>query len=261
MKNWKQYDTKIYGYTDFDFDLKIKDISNSFKKKIKMKLSYIRYIFPINEKTSIPTVFNWNLGGKNVSILGDWDNWYREIPLIRSNNDFSTIIPLFSGQFRYKFIVDGQLKHAINHKIKNESNGNIVNITNIQKFEKSVKLQDSFSDTENIIISDTDTSKYEHLDDYKKDPPITPPHLASLFDAKVPNDTKVLYNSFLDFPTSIHVFLNHLFFFSNEKITLDNKQKLPALRARINEKIVNLIFWSPNFNYKLQINHPLKVIL
>jgi 5'-AMP-activated protein kinase regulatory beta subunit len=261
MKNWKHYDTKIYGYTDYDYDLKIKDISNSLKKKIKIKFSYIRYIFPINEKISIPTVFNWNLGGKNVSILGNWDNWYREIPLIKSNNDFSTIIPLFSGQFRYKFIVDGQLKYAINHKIKNESNGNIVNITNIHKIEKSVKSQDSFSDTETIIISDIDTSNYKYLDDYKKDPPITPPHLASLFDVKTHNETKICYYSFLDFPTSIHVFLNHLFFFSNEKITLENKQKLPSIRARINEKIVNLIFFSPIFNNKIQINHPLKVIL
>jgi hypothetical protein len=259
--NWKQFDNKIYEFTEFDFDLKIKDISNSITKKNKTKFSYIRYIFPINEEISIPTVFNWNLGGKNVSILGNWDNWFRKIPLIRSNNDFITIIPLFSGRFHYKFIVDGQLKHAPNHKIKNESNGRFLNITNIQKFEKSIKIQDSFSDSENRIVSNIITNKDGDFDNFKRDPPVTPPHLANLFESELVDEISVGYNSSTNFPTNIHVFLNHLFFFFNKKINLESERRLPALRARISEKTINLIFFSTNQNCIIYSNHPLKIKL
>nr|UXY87895.1 AMP-activated protein kinase beta 2 [Cryptomonas curvata] len=259
--NWKHFDNKIYECTELDFDLKIKDISNSLTKKSKIKFSYVRYIFPINEEISIPTVFNWNLGGKKVSILGNWDNWCRKIPLIRSNNDFITIIPLFSGEFYYKFIVDGQLKHANNHKVKNESNGKLLNITNIQKYEKNIKTQDSFSDSESRIISNIITNKNGDFEDFKRDPPLTPPHLASLFKVKLDDEVSASYNSLKNFPTNIHVFLNHLFFFFNKKIALEIKRRLPALRARISEKIINLIFYSKNQNSSIQVNHPLKIIL
>ena len=258
---WKQYDNKIYECTEFDFDLKIKDVLNSLNKTNKIKFSYIRYIFPINEEISIPTVFSWNLGGKNVSILGNWDDWYRKIPLIRSNNDFTTIIPLFSGEFCYKFLVDGQQRHAKNHKIKSDSKGNLINITNLLKFEKSIKFQNSFCNKKKKKNFGTTNNKNEFFYDFKKDPPVTPPHLANLFKVRLINEVSPNDKLLLDSPLNIHVFLNHLFFFSNKKFILKFKENLPALRARINEKTLNLIFFSTDQNLNIKLSHPLKTIL
>lgn len=258
MIRWKHFDHKIYSYAELDYDIKIKDICNSIKKKKKIRPYFIRYVLPIKQNISIPIVFNWNLGGKKVYIYGSWDNWFRKIPLTYSNKDFNVVIPLFPDKFFYRFVVDGQKKYAVNHKVKIDICGKTNNITDIKNFERNVDFDDSLSDNGNDMFSEIWNRNDDFKKDFMKEPPIIPPHLASLFVINLTNKVKNCYSSFLDFPIDIHVFLNHLFFFSSEKLIVNLKKRIPALRARISEKIVNLIFWSKKQPFNYQELHPVK---
>ncbi|VDN16476.1 unnamed protein product [Dibothriocephalus latus] len=54
---------------------------------------------------TLPTVFKWEGGGKDVYISGTFNGWKSKIPM-----NFYTIIDLPEGEHQYKFIVDGQWK-------------------------------------------------------------------------------------------------------------------------------------------------------
>lgn len=52
------------------------------------------------ENNEYPVVFKWsaqNYPARNVYLTGSWDQWRRKIPLVKSTNDFSTIINLNPG--------------------------------------------------------------------------------------------------------------------------------------------------------------------
>ncbi|TPP60996.1 5'-AMP-activated protein kinase regulatory beta subunit [Fasciola gigantica] len=61
---------------------------------------------------SVPTVFKWEGGGKDVYISGTFNGWKSKIPMVRSSSkrNFYTIVDLPLGEHQYKFIVDGQWK-------------------------------------------------------------------------------------------------------------------------------------------------------
>ncbi|VDK32789.1 unnamed protein product [Taenia asiatica] len=60
--------------------------------------------------TTLPTVFKWEGGGKEVYISGTFNGWKSKIPMVKSKQNFYTIIDLPEGEHQYKFIVDGQWK-------------------------------------------------------------------------------------------------------------------------------------------------------
>jgi hypothetical protein len=46
----------------------------------------------------LPVVIKWHGAlAKRVTIAGSWDGWKKSIPLVKSNEDFSTIIDLPEG--------------------------------------------------------------------------------------------------------------------------------------------------------------------
>jgi 5'-AMP-activated protein kinase regulatory beta subunit len=54
-------------------------------------------------------VLKWSgYPGKNITVCGNWDGWQARIPLVRSREDFSTIINLPEGMHEFKFCVDGE---------------------------------------------------------------------------------------------------------------------------------------------------------
>lgn len=62
------------------------------------------------DKITLPTVFKWDGGGKQVYISGTFSDW-KAIPMVKSHGDFVTIIDLPEGEHEYKFYVDGEWKH------------------------------------------------------------------------------------------------------------------------------------------------------
>src|SRR5690348_1692340 len=55
-----------------------------------------------------PVVVKWAGTGKNVAIAGSWNGWKSRMPLVKSQDDFTTIVNLPEGRHEYKFQVDGQ---------------------------------------------------------------------------------------------------------------------------------------------------------
>lgn len=54
------------------------------------------------EINEYPVVFKWsaqNHPARHVYLTGSWDQWRRKIPLVKSTNDFATIINLNPGLF------------------------------------------------------------------------------------------------------------------------------------------------------------------
>ncbi|KAM3187968.1 hypothetical protein ACTXT7_001203 [Hymenolepis weldensis] len=66
--------------------------------------------------TTLPTVFKWEGGGKEVYISGTFNGWKSKIPMVKSKQNFYTIIDLPEGEHQYKFIVDGHWKLNKNQK-------------------------------------------------------------------------------------------------------------------------------------------------
>ena len=51
------------------------------------------------EDDEYPVVFKWHAQqtARQVYVTGSWDSWKRKVPLVKSTNDFSTIINLNPG--------------------------------------------------------------------------------------------------------------------------------------------------------------------
>lgn len=65
-----------------------------------------------------PVVFKWssqNHPARNVYLTGSWDKWNRKVPLVKSTNDFSTIINLNPGKLKY-------FKYLKNYKVVMSTN-------------------------------------------------------------------------------------------------------------------------------------------
>ncbi|PAA78419.1 hypothetical protein BOX15_Mlig029389g2 [Macrostomum lignano] len=61
--------------------------------------------------SKLPTVFKWEGGGKQVFLTGSFNSWQTKIPLVKSRDNFYTIVELPQGVHEYKFIVDDAWKH------------------------------------------------------------------------------------------------------------------------------------------------------
>jgi len=61
----------------------------------------------MNDDT-VPTVFRWEHGGRQVYITGTFNGWSKQIAMKRSGNDFTYIHNLKRGKHAFKFIVDDE---------------------------------------------------------------------------------------------------------------------------------------------------------
>ena len=59
----------------------------------------------VNSK-KLPTVFKWDGGGKNVSISGSFDNWTRQIPMVkRLNNVYFGILYIIFDKISVVYMI------------------------------------------------------------------------------------------------------------------------------------------------------------
>jgi len=174
-----------------------------------------------------PVVVKWagKSAAKHVSICGSWDGWQRRIPLVKSNDDFTTIMNLPEGKHEFKFHVDGQWICDNNLPKTDNSLGTENNVIMIDRgdFEVFDALDRDLAAT-NIVKSDaTSTEGSKLMDEDQKTfgqnvperrefekathPPVLPPHLLQVIlnkDTPVSCDPNVL-------PEPNHVMLNHLY--------------------------------------------------
>jgi 5'-AMP-activated protein kinase regulatory beta subunit len=206
---------------------------------------------------TVPTVFRWEHGGRQVYITGTFNGWSRQIPMHRSGNDFTYIHNLKRGKHAFKFIVDDEWRFAPDQPTVADIEGRINNFIDVtdflaytgdKDFEKekaaaeygAVEPKDGEGDGVEVDPTlDKDGEVFTHnmpdMDDYTKEPPPLPPHLRHIILNKPPQlqDTAAL-------PVPQHVALNHLYCTAIK----DNMMVL-GITQRFKTKFVTTVYYSP----------------
>mmetsp|Transcript_2606 Transcript_2606/g.4466 ORF Transcript_2606/g.4466 Transcript_2606/m.4466 type:complete len:303 (-) Transcript_2606:610-1518(-) len=218
---------------------------------------------------TVPTVFRWEHGGRQVYITGTFNGWSRQIPMHRSGNDFTYIHNLKRGKHAFKFIVDDEWRFAPDQPTVADIEGRINNFIDVtdfkaytgdKDFEKEKAAaeygiygtghegQAEVGDAQGAEESDSKESTNKpdkdgevfsqnmpDLDEYTKEPPPLPPHLRHIILNKPPQlqDTAAL-------PVPQHVALNHLYCTAIR----DNMMVL-GVTQRYKTKFVTTVYYSP----------------
>mmetsp|Transcript_11450 Transcript_11450/g.21185 ORF Transcript_11450/g.21185 Transcript_11450/m.21185 type:complete len:339 (-) Transcript_11450:303-1319(-) len=227
------------------------------------------------EEDSVPTVFRWEHGGRNVYITGTFNGWSRQIPMHRSGNDFTYIHNLKRGKHAFKFIVDDEWRFAPDQPTVADIEGRINNFIDVTDFKAytgdkefeaerhadhcataaakaaaSNSASSSAGDLDETSsagskekkkksAADPDGEVYGHsmpdLDEYTKEPPPLPPHLRHIILNKPPQ-----LQDTAALPVPQHVALNHLYCTAIK----DNMMVL-GITQRYKMKSCTTVYYSP----------------
>ncbi|XP_018902990.1 5'-AMP-activated protein kinase subunit beta-1 isoform X2 [Bemisia tabaci] len=191
-----------------------------------------------DKPSTLPTVFKWEGGGKQVLISGTFSNW-KPLPMVKSHGDFVTIIDLPEGEHQYKFCVDGEWKFDPSLRIVDNGLGTKNNMISVKKTDFEV-FQALEKDSEGI--SSSLQTEYGQVVPTKltwtkqSGVPILPPHLLQVILNK---DTPLSCEPTL-LPEPNHVMLNHLY-------ALSIKDGVMVLSAthRYRKKYVTTLLYKP----------------
>ncbi|XP_068753327.1 5'-AMP-activated protein kinase subunit beta-2-like [Montipora capricornis] len=187
------------------------------------------------QKRTVPTVFMWENGGREVLLSGSFNDWKTRIPMSQSQGEFSAIIELPEGEHEYKFCVDGRWIHDPNAPTTNDNFGGRNNVINVQKSDFEV-FQALESDASASIgsagsiksMSGSPPGSYHQLIPshhnpvivhdgmHSSVPPVLPPHLLHV----ILNKEVVDHNDPSLLPEPDHVSLNHLYALSIKPINI-----------------------------------------
>ncbi|XP_058121077.1 5'-AMP-activated protein kinase subunit beta-1 isoform X1 [Anopheles ziemanni] len=190
------------------------------------------------QSETVPTVFKWDGGGKQVYISGTFSEW-KALPMVKSHGDFVTIVNIPEGDHQYKFLVDGEWKH--DPKLKNVEND--TGITN-----NLVTVRQSDFEVFQALAKDSEDTGKDESKEWGQDiptarpwgkesgPPVLPPHLLQVILNK---DTPLSCEPTL-LPEPNHVMLNHLY-------ALSIKDGVMVLSAthRYRKKYVTTLLYKP----------------
>lgn len=209
---------------------------------------------------TVPTVFRWEHGGRQVYITGTFNGWSRQIPMHRSGNDFTYIHNLKRGKHAFKFIVDDEWRFAPDQPTVADIEGRINNFIDVTDFKAYTGDRDFEKEKAAAEYGGTATEAAEDdvgpttsggpqpdrdgevfsnnmpdVDDYTREPPPLPPHLRYIILNKPPQlqDTAAL-------PVPQHVALNHLYCTAIK----DNMMVL-GITQRYKTKFVTTVYYSP----------------
>lgn len=210
---------------------------------------------------TVPTVFRWEHGGRQVYITGTFNSFSRQIPMKKSGNDFTYIHNLKRGKHAFKFIVDDEWRFAPDQPTVADIEGRINNFIDVSDFQPytgdknfgrekaaaeygaAATAEGESSQLPSVAdgggVPDPDGEVFSHNmpdpDDYTKEPPPLPPHLRHIILNKPPQltDTAAL-------PVPQHVALNHLYCTAIK----DNMMVL-GITQRYKTKFVTTVYYSP----------------
>jgi len=224
---------------------------------------------------TVPTVFRWEHGGRQVYITGTFNGWSRQIPMHRSGNDFTYIHNLNRGKHAFKFIVDDEWRFAPDQPTVADIEGRINNFIDVSDFtaytgDKNfedrldgvvpctppVPTNDIPISTQSGVAIDAGSNigtqsaaqvvkdfggeeefgnTMPDIDEYTKEPPPLPPHLRHIILNKPPQ-----LNDTAALPVPQHVALNHLYCTAIK----DNMMVL-GVTQRYKTKFVTTVYYSP----------------
>jgi len=126
----------VKEYTDFD------DNGSFFRTKSWADFTIISKA-PKGTVT-VPTKFEWNHGGKEVYVTGSFDQWKRGIKLqlkdmcsiverkMGEKDEYhSVVLNLVPGTYMYKFMVDGEWKHAADKPFTQDERAFVNNVIRV----------------------------------------------------------------------------------------------------------------------------------
>jgi len=187
-----------------------------------------------NSHQTVPTVFTWQGGGKDVYITGSFNNWKEKIPLNMSEKDFTIIQNLPPGTYTYKYVVDGKWVHSPDQPVSTDIKGNLNNF---------IEVKQRGLDQDNLsmgTLPHTPPGSYSQLnpedDLLRAAPPSLPPHLRRALLNTTPSteDPTLL-------PLPHHVMLNHLY-------SLPRKDNVTifGVTHRYKTKFVTTVIYKPS---------------
>ena len=212
---------------------------------------------------TVPTVFRWEHGGRQVYITGTFNGWSRQIPMHRSGNDFTYIHNLKRGKHAFKFIVDDEWRFAPDQPTVADIEGRINNFIDVTDFkaytgDRDFEKEKAAAEYGGTAIDaaapkddddmptpgggpqpDRDGEVFSNnmpdVDDYTREPPPLPPHLRYIILNKPPQlqDTAAL-------PVPQHVALNHLYC-----TAIKNNMMVLGITQRYKTKFVTTVYYSP----------------
>ncbi|KAF2292444.1 hypothetical protein GH714_022837 [Hevea brasiliensis] len=135
-------------------------------------------------------IITWSYGGRQIAVTGSWDKWNK-------------------GVFRYRFIVDDQLRYASDLPWECDDSGTVYNILDVQ--EDVPENPESLSEFE-TPPSPVTSYNNESLDnyDFSKQPPDIPPQLQLTL-----LNVRSAAESHQSLPKPRHAVLNHLYIQNN----------------------------------------------
>lgn len=186
------------------------------------------------DEDTVPTVFKWEHGGKNVFIAGTFNNW-EKTPMHRSGNDFSYIQNISKGKHVFKFIVDDSWRCAPDLPSITDSEGRMNNFIDVFDFQPYDGDDKYFEKSKEQKLGDSEFQQHiPDLDDYTKEPPSLPPHLRHIILNKPPPAADQM-----SLPVPHHVSLNHLYCTAIK----DNMMVLGSTH-RYKEKFCTVVFFA-----------------
>eukprot|EP00250_Pteridium_aquilinum_P001542 c11737_g1_i2 orf=111-1148(+) len=164
-------------------------------------------------QSQVATLIEWKYGGSDVFLEGSWDDWHTRVPLQRIGKDFALLKFLPEGVYHYKFLVDGEWRHAPDLPCMFDEKGNGINILDVQ--DCSPENLDGIVDFEAPASPKSSyDSPFPGPEDYSKDPPLLPSqlhHNSELEQAYQHPISSSIAGSSISSTRPQHVVLNHLF--------------------------------------------------
>ncbi|KAH6836990.1 5'-AMP-activated protein kinase beta-2 subunit protein [Perilla frutescens var. hirtella] len=183
----------------------------------------------------IPTIVTWSFGGNNVAVEGCWDNWRTRKILQRSGKDHSILLVLPSGIFRYRFIVDGEVRYIPDLPIETDEMGRVCNLLDVHDY-----VPENLDSVAEFEAPQSPESSYSQVfpgdEDFAKDPMMVPPQLtSSVLSSESQKETAASSKP-------QHVVLNHVFM---EKERSSQSVVALGLTHRFQSKYVTVVLYKP----------------
>lgn len=206
---------------------------------------------PVNKK--IPVVFKYLVKtAREVSLIGTFTNWEDQVPMVKSDGDYVTIVDLPEGEHQYKFVVDGRWEHDPNQPCVNDNFNGKNNIVTVKKsdFEVMDALEmDSIKTEAQARLSNADDLSQSPTGEYTDEfpirgvntlgiekPPYLPPQLLNIVlnkDVSAKCEPSLL-------PEPNHVMLKHLY-----ALSIRDGVMVLSSTYRFKKKFVTTCFYKP----------------
>lgn len=177
------------------------------------------------KKKTVPVVFHWEYGGKEVSLAGSFNKW-KKVSMAFSGGQFTAIIEMPSGTHEFKYFVDGNWRHDPSQTVSDTFDGrnNVITVSETDFDPTEALLTDETSISNPNTSFDSSVGGHSPPGSYGRmiphhglldvmgsdghytAPPSLPPHLLNvILNKETEQDDPTML------PVPNHVALNHLY--------------------------------------------------